>query len=96
MSDLDEKIKQVFDNSYAVSPEVNKALHELRDKVLKILEGQQQKLQEFCKDVKRLIVGIGWFNVDEEEDRVWKFIEEYFPELCKPESVKPTKKETTK
>jgi len=37
-----QKIREIFDNTYALSPEVNKGLHELRNKVLGLLvEGEK-------------------------------------------------------
>jgi len=41
----------------------------------------KEELKYFCINVLQLIAGIGWFNVDEEKERVYKFIEEWLPEL---------------
>lgn len=37
VEEVADKIREIFDNSYAVSPKVNEGLHVLRDKVLELL-----------------------------------------------------------
>ena len=45
-------------------------------------------LRQFCNDVLMLISGIGWFNVDDEKKRAYKFIESNFPDIFRDKEMK--------
>lgn len=41
----------------------------------------RRKMRKFCNDILTCFAGIGWFNIDKEKDRAYKFIESLFPDI---------------
>lgn len=89
---LRNKLKKIFKNGIdsEIDGMVSIAVLSLMEKDVEALLVETEKthllkerkqLEDFCKDVKTLMAGIGWFNVDKEEERVYTFINGHFPQL---------------
>jgi len=70
-----------YERRYEKILNIEKQLKELGVDLKDCVVVPKQKLREFCVDVLQLIAGIGWFNVDEEKERVYAFIESKFPNM---------------